>query len=832
MKLHFKNSNSLKFEITKIDQTPHDYWNSINNIKGDLLKNKGEDFNIIVLKSLNYFFLNCLNPSLLSDSDWNLSFAKSLLDKNNTTGFSPILIGKDSKNIEVYEAEFYKECFSFIQLAYYINEIAPELQNNQFFTYLKHYLKTGIKLPEDQYFLDKDYLNKKYIDYTKTKTNPDNLIYKWFYGCLFLLLNDLGLSTSNFTISIKDGREYNPIVKVPREFRKFFPFVLLEYDITSAFPHFIDTIIDTNIAPSLYDNISKEFNLTRSEAKTKFSKIVNSGKYYKRHYFASFLNPIYKDKTDKLIDLILDKNYPFWNRMQVWESIAVDTFKKSNKIENVTRLHDAIIIIENTFLNEIRTDFIFYEFELKRLNKMSETLNFRVNQSKPKFSYVSAIPSKIKHQIRTENDSKNGIKFISRDFDIYKEPFNYIKGSFNISFKGQMTKEGFKFITESEFINKVINCGLVLRDLNPEINSKGLESIILEIINNIHVNGVYSFNKELLFNIVMDSISQSDLTPIVKTKNWNFKGNSDFNNLNFYEFSKLLNEARLKGRLFFLSKKILPIIESSYKNKTKIYIDLKSIGINDKRDCEVLSGMIESFNIANGFDSFRFAKTLNEFIKKAELCTKFGTIYKDSLYKVPKLVHNLSETALSKEFGINRRTAKKIKDWFGHNQNKSIIEDIYFTLQAIANNQKDLNFEIVKDNRNHLTIKKVDEVKEKTELITIDPKEAFFTRVTKTNITPKANNEFTINIKGSWDKTPDFKNSVLNMDLDRAIETNNEFITSWFLYQLRDQIPEGDRILLKNDYNRTADFVKDIFYNDKPLEWNPRGFYNSRKLAS
>jgi len=832
MKLQFKNSNSLKFEITKIDQTPHDYWNSINNIKGDLFKNKGEDFNIIVLKSLNYFFLNCLNPSLLSDSDWNLSFAKSLLDKNNTTGFSPVLIGKDSKNIQIYEAEFYKECFSFIQLAYYINEIAPELQNNQFFTYLKHYLETGIKLPEDQYFLDKDYLNKKYEYYLNNKTKPEKTLNYWFNGCLFLLLNDLGLRTSNFKIDIKNGREYNPIVKVPREFRKYFPFVINQYDIKSAYPHFIDTIIGSDVAGSLYDNISKEFNLTRSEAKIKFNKIVNSEKYYKRDYFTSFFNPIYKDKTEKLVDLIVDKKYPFWNRMQVWESIAVDTFKKSNRIENVSRLHDAILIIENTFLNEIRTDFIFYEFEFQRLNEASKNLDFKINQSKPKFSYVSAIPSKIKHQIRTENDSKNGIKFISRDFDIYKEPFNYIKGSFNISFKGQMTKDGFKFITESEFTNKVINCGLILRDLNPEINSIGLESIILEIINNIHVNGVYSFNKELLFNIVMDSISQSDLTPIVKTKNWNFKGNSDFNNLNFYEFSKLLNEARLKGRLFFAAKKILPIIESSYKNKTKIYIDLKTIGINDKRDCEVLSGMVESFNIANGFDSIRFAKTINDFIKKAELCTNLGTIYKDSLYKVPNLVHNLSETALSKEFEINRRTAKKIKDWFGHKQNKSIIEDIYFTLQAITNNQKDLNFEIVKDDRNHLTIKKVTEVKEKTELITIDPKEAFFTRITKTNITPKANNEFTINIKGSWDKTPDYKNSVLNMDLERAIETNNEFITSWFLYQLRNQIDEGDRILLKNDSNRTANFVKDIFYNNKPMKWNARNFYDSRKLAS
>ena len=144
-----------------------------------------------------------------------------------------------------------------------------------------------------------------------------------------------------------------------------------QYDIKSAYPHFIDTIIGSDVAGSLYDNISKEFNLTRSEAKIKFNKIVNSGKYYNRDYFASFFNPIYKDKTEKLIDLILDKKTPFWSVMQNWESIAVDTFKKSNRIENVTRLHDAIIIIENTFLNEIRTDFIFYEFVFSGYRKIS-----------------------------------------------------------------------------------------------------------------------------------------------------------------------------------------------------------------------------------------------------------------------------------------------------------------------------------------------------------------------------------------------------------------------------------------------------------------------------
>ena len=106
-----------------------------NNIKGDLFQNKGIDFEKIVLQSLHYFFINCVDTSRLNDSDWCLSFAKSLLDKNNTTGYTTILSNPHSHNIEVRQCEFYKECFAFIQLAYYLNEI--NLKENQYFIYLR-----------------------------------------------------------------------------------------------------------------------------------------------------------------------------------------------------------------------------------------------------------------------------------------------------------------------------------------------------------------------------------------------------------------------------------------------------------------------------------------------------------------------------------------------------------------------------------------------------------------------------------------------------------------------------------------------------------------------
>jgi hypothetical protein len=63
MKLNFSNHQSVKFEITQFTQTAEQYFNAINDIRGNT--SSGEEFESVVLKSLNYFFLNCVNPSHL-----------------------------------------------------------------------------------------------------------------------------------------------------------------------------------------------------------------------------------------------------------------------------------------------------------------------------------------------------------------------------------------------------------------------------------------------------------------------------------------------------------------------------------------------------------------------------------------------------------------------------------------------------------------------------------------------------------------------------------------------------------------------------------------------
>ena len=55
-----------------------------------------------------------------------------------------------------------------------------------------------------------------------------------------MVCKELELPTNHFKIGEKDFREYNPLTKCPRILRAETPFKMIECDIKSAFPSFLD----------------------------------------------------------------------------------------------------------------------------------------------------------------------------------------------------------------------------------------------------------------------------------------------------------------------------------------------------------------------------------------------------------------------------------------------------------------------------------------------------------------------------------------------------------------------------------------------------------------
>lgn len=307
----------------------------------------------------------------------------------------------------------------------------------------------------------------------------------------------------------------------------------------------------------------------------------------------------------------------------------------------------------------------------------------------------------------------------------------------------------------------------VIRELNPNISFDVFNLLVSSIVNHIYKYGVYSFNKNTLIDLMLNEISNSELQPIVKTKDWYFKGIEEKNNLTFYEFNSFLNEARKEADLFFQVSAVLPVVKDSYLNRKKIFIRHSDVGITSKRGNEFLYELINDFNRCNGFGTdVRFAESLQGFLKVVhEVC---HNKYNNSLI-VTDIVYKSTENALSKEFNIHRQTAKKIKKWFEFSQMRNRLENIYFILQSIADNTN-TNFVIEKNKDRKLSITEVIEAEEKE--IRLTPGEAFSYEL-------------------------DLKDSILNIEEEEALQKNETFYLSWFLFNYIGHYSNIDAIDIK-----------------------------------
>lgn len=769
------NRRDVKHNVTKINQTPVEYYDALCNVvgdkwskKGDVFFKKGISFDEIVLRSLNYLFTECVDTSKLEAyTHWNLSFAKSILDKNVSFGYKPILETPSNINLEVYEKEYLKEAYFIIQLAFYLNEI--DLKQNQFYIYLTHYFETKTKLSDEAYKLDLEHLYKKYNDIDEGNTNvAKNILGKHFYACLLIILNELELPATNFNKTLGYGRHYDAMSSSPKELRKYFPFELIEFDIEEANPHFIDMHIGSDVADNIYNKLATAHNLTRAEAKTLFNRNLNRGEYYDRQFFYNFFFPIYQDKTDALVDLIKDEKKPTWKVMQFYEQTVIDVFKGTNKIYNATRLHDALYKINNEFLEVEKIEFAFYSFGKTTIANKTDALCFQVAKDKPSFSFVTSLPENIRiSELKTEADTKEGFRYKGNSFDIYTKPFEYIKASFNIAHKGRFIGDNFVNISEADFLKKCFNMVAVIRDLNPEVTSENLSYLINDIVNHIYKNSVYAFNKETLCRLMIEQIDNSELTPIVKIKDWYFKGIEGKNNITFYEFSSFLNEVRKEADLYFQANAILPIIENAYRNGRRKFIRHSDLGINRKRGNEFMYELINDFNMSNGFGyDVRFADSLNDFMKVVH---EVGHNKYSNPIIVTNLMYNLSENAISQEFKIHRQTAKKIKAWFMFTPLRHRIETIYFSVKALAENTAK-NVDIVKDHHNRLSVTNV--IEQPEQQLLLNPNEAF-----------------------NYDL--DLSNSVLNVDEIQALQRDENFYLDWYLFTYGSDYTENQKNIIK-----------------------------------
>jgi hypothetical protein len=524
IELDFSNNSNLKTDIQNriSDNIQTTFINALNNIQGDNKSGNGCPFSEVALLALAYFYSEIFKDKT-QDNYYTLEVVKGFLDGNNLTRYTAIH-EIDVKYYKLNDASLFKHCWLIIQTAWFIN--SEYFGHHQHIDYVNHYINTGNKLPIQHYNYDLIYLNKKYDEIDQKRNNGIpingyNLVSQWYYSILFLICKELSLSVENFNITNKDNREFNPLTKTSRQLRSLMPFKIIECDIQSAFPTFIDLEIGSDLKNEVYNNLIKVKAINRSEAKILFNTICNSGKHKSKEATTQFFIECgyNTNQCESLLKLTHNQKTKFYSFMTNHEIKAIQKFINDNNLQRATRLHDAVIFIDDkikpSILNPPNCSFGY-----KELNRIVCKESFSLSNRRLPYAYIGSIPKEL-NIITLQEFAKPELKGIANGFMFYKSKYKYVSATFNIN-DYQIDYNELKF--------RIKTMLSTLCYLNKKQVKK--EQIYL-ILKHIRANSQYVFNVRALYFIAIKFQYQESLI-IEKERNYNtiqhlvFKKNIDY----------------------------------------------------------------------------------------------------------------------------------------------------------------------------------------------------------------------------------------------------------------------------------------------------------------
>jgi hypothetical protein len=584
IKLEFSNHANLKNDIQNriTSTTPNDFITALNEIKGDNKNNYGFSFSECTLQAMAYFYSDIFTSGIRNEF-YTLEMVKGFLDGNNLTSYTAIHeIDVEYRTLK--DATYFKHCWLIIQSAWFFN--SAHFGQNQHIDYVNYYIQTGKKLPIQEYNNDRKYLDKKYrdVDNRKHKGIPINgftLVNQWYTGILFLVCKELKLSTENFNISRKDNREYNPLPKTSRQLRSLAPFKLIECDIKSAFPTFLDIETGANLKDHIYSNLMKSKGITRGDAKILFNTVCNSGKYKSKQETATFFIDCgyTTQQSEILIDMTHNRNAAFISFMTEQESNAIKQFILLNDLQRGVRLHDAVLFIDDKTkpLNmSIKPN---CDFELKEMNSLIIRESFLMGTKHLDYAYINAIPKGL-DLISKHEFTKGELKGEANGFRFYKSKFEYISASFNIN------------DYTADYKSFKANCNLMLNTLL-YLNKNTLKSSqLLLILEHIRMNSNNIFNVRAMHSSLEKEFFEENI--MLKKRNYNLTDNLKYRTRK--QFTDALHQAEKMVNVSNNYKELFDLLNERIKNDDYRYID--EVKFTGHKDANLLSyAMVRKFNI-------------------------------------------------------------------------------------------------------------------------------------------------------------------------------------------------------------------------------------------
>ncbi len=657
IRLDFLNHSNLKQDIQnrQSDDIEMKFFRALQNIQGDNKETKGENLSEIVKLGMAYFF-ECIYPKKtpIKDSHYSVNAIKGFFDACNLSPYTAIY-EVDTTYYKLRETVLFKACYLIIQCAWFFN--SEHFGSHQYLDYTSHYIQTGNKLPIDNYNYDKENILRKYarIDEKRNskyhpKGEPSFLfVEKWYFYILYMLCRELELPTKHFKIAEKDFREYNPLTKCPKILRAETPFKIIECDIKSAFPSFLDLQTGSNIKNEIYNNLMQRKNITRSQAKVLFNSVLNSGKYKTKEQIKIFLIECgYSISQAEEITFYTNGRTKFITHMCDLEKDAIEGFKKINNLKTSTRLHDSLLFIDSGIkLFELKAENEIIEFGKKVLKKPVISNTYGFSDKHLPYAYVSSLPSatndEFKSLIRKQILTTPELLGEDNGFRFFKEKYDYISASFDLNYK-------------YNFEEFMYNCKEMISTLK-YLNGKPISNIqLFLILYHIRRNSNIIFNLRFLYKELRKHInSNEDIIfrnrDYIITEKRTFKTKIDFLIALNIARGEVNKKARLQ-HLYLLMKK-------RYASDDFSFIDLKMKGKVKSNDLmkfmllrinELCTGRIrkpkaQSFN-SNPLKSINYKEGWsydfepNKFSNSTRLIQRKIQKYEKELLRINKIVNN------------------------------------------------------------------------------------------------------------------------------------------------------------------------------------------------
>src|SRR5690554_1002760 len=265
-----------------------------------------------------------------------------------------------------------------------------------------------------------------------------------------------------FNVKTDENREYNPRTQLSRPLRGMLPpsLKLKEFDISRAYPTFIDLELGISRDEDVYSLINKRT----------FNKLINIHNEVEGASIESVRNELRCIYDNRVNEVITEERFnnkgQMFKDLTKYEAYYINEFINTNNIDKYVRLHDAVIVLENTEITQ--TEFETVKFSSKEVKPPAVINNKKSFYQIDADNRVITQPVLYKEFFEQENflritEAETDKITVFKDSNNVVKPFNYKTDT--LSYLSEKINEYDTTAVQNQItrdVNNIINGGFLL----------------------------------------------------------------------------------------------------------------------------------------------------------------------------------------------------------------------------------------------------------------------------------------------------------------------------------------------------------------------------------